>query len=67
MATSWDKRKAVQRMQDHIEARLHRPITLQGLGRTQEAFGALERALELDPLNESAIQTAARLRAALAR
>ena len=45
----------------------NRAITLQGLGRTQEAFGALERALELDPLNESAIQTAARLRAALAR
>ena len=33
MATGWDKRKAVQRMQDHIEAQLHRPITLQSLAR----------------------------------
>jgi AraC-like DNA-binding protein len=33
MATGWDRRKAVQRMQDHIEAHLERPITLQGLAR----------------------------------
>ncbi|MDP6839248.1 MAG: fused MFS/spermidine synthase [Planctomycetota bacterium] len=45
----------------------NRAIALHGLGRTQQAFGALERALELDPLNESAIQTVAQLRAALAR
>ncbi len=34
MAASYEKRKAVQRMQDHIEARLNQPITLQGLARS---------------------------------
>ncbi|MBT3217623.1 MAG: AraC family transcriptional regulator [Proteobacteria bacterium] len=33
MASDWDKRKAVQRMQDHIEAHLTQPITLQSLAR----------------------------------
>jgi len=33
MANDWERRKAVQRMQDHIEERLERPITLQGMAR----------------------------------
>jgi len=33
MANRWERRKAVQRMQDHIEERLDRPVTLQGLAR----------------------------------
>ena len=31
MTSEWDKRKAVQRMQDHIEARLNEPVTLADL------------------------------------
>jgi spermidine synthase len=45
----------------------NRALALQGLGRTEQAFGALERALELDPLNQAAIQTVSRMRSLLAR
>jgi AraC-like DNA-binding protein len=31
MTSEWEKRKAVQRMQDHIEARLNEPVTLADL------------------------------------
>ena len=45
----------------------NRALALQGLGRTEQAFGALERALELDPLNQAAIQPVSRMRSLLAR
>ena len=33
MVIRWEKRKAVQRMQDHIEAHLNHPVTLQELAK----------------------------------